>query len=49
MKKAMWIISCISMAGTAFILQFMPESVPMHYDMAGNIDRWGSLIYPAFC
>jgi uncharacterized membrane protein len=42
MKKAMWIISCISLVATAFILQFMPESVPMHYDMAGNIDRWGS-------
>jgi uncharacterized membrane protein len=42
MKKAMWIISCISVVGTAFILPFMPESVPMHYDTAGNVDRWGS-------
>ena len=36
---------------TAVVLQFMPEHVPMHYDMAGNIDRWGSgnenLIVPA--
>jgi uncharacterized membrane protein len=42
MKKAMWIISCISVVGTAFMLPFMPESVPMHYDTAGNVDRWGS-------
>lgn len=50
MKKFMWIISFISLAGTAIVLQFMPDSVPMHYDMAGNIDRWGSkyenLIFP---
>lgn len=42
MKKIMWIISFISLAGTAIVLQFMPDNVPMHYDMAGNIDRWGS-------
>jgi uncharacterized membrane protein len=42
MKKIMWIISFISLAGTTIVLQFMPDSVPMHYDMAGNIDRWGS-------
>lgn len=50
MKKIMWIISFISLAGTAIMVQFMPDSVPMHYDMAGNIDRWGSkyenLIFP---
>lgn len=50
MKKGMWIISFVSLAGTAIVLQFMPGSVPMHYDMAGNIDRWGSkyenLIFP---
>lgn len=46
----LWIISFISLAGTAIVLQFMPERVPMHYDMAGNIDRWGSkyenLVFP---
>ena len=50
MKKIMWIISFVSLVGTAIVLQFMPDSVPMHYDMAGNIDRWGSkyenLIFP---
>ena len=50
MKRIMWAISVISLAGTAVVLQFMPEKVPMHYDLAGNIDRWGSkyenLIFP---
>ena len=50
MKKLMWILSFISLAGTAFVLQYMPDSVPMHYDMSGNIDRWGSkyenMIFP---
>ena len=50
MKKVMWAISFISLIGTAIVLQFMPESVPMHYDAVGNIDRWGSkyenLIFP---
>lgn len=50
MKKVMWAISFISLIGTAIVLQFMPDSVPMHYDAAGNIDRWGSkyenLIFP---
>ena len=38
----MWIISFIALAGTAIVLPYMPDSVPMHYDMSGNIDRWGS-------
>ena len=50
MKKAMWIISFIALAGTAIVLQFIPDQVPLHYDAAGNIDRWGSkyenLIFP---
>ena len=50
MKKLMWIISFIALAGTAIVLQYMPDSVPMHYDMSGNIDRWSSkyenMIFP---
>lgn len=50
MKKIMWAISFISLIGTVMVLQFMPDRIPMHYDMAGNIDRWGSkyesLIFP---
>lgn len=51
MKKIMWIISIIPLAVTVVVLKFMPESVPMHYDALGNVDRWGSryenLIFPA--
>ena len=50
MKKVMWVISFIALAGTVIVLQFMPDQVPMHYDAVGNIDRWGSkyenLIFP---
>ena len=50
MKKIMWIISMASLVITAVVLQFMPDKVPMHYDIAGNVDRWGSkyenLIFP---
>ncbi len=42
MKKIMWAISILSFVLTAIVLQFMPDSVPMHYDLAGNPDRWGS-------
>ena len=50
MKKVMWILSFLSLIGTAVVLQFLPERVPMHFDIAGNIDRWGSkyenLVFP---
>ena len=50
MKKIMWAISGLSLVGTAAALLFLPERVPLHYDLAGNIDRWGSkyenLIFP---
>ncbi len=50
MKKLMWAISILALVLTAIVLQFMPDSVPMHYDLAGNIDRWGAkyenLLFP---
>ena len=42
MKKLMWIISLISVAITAAAVTILPDRVPMHSDIAGNIDRWGS-------
>ncbi len=42
MKKLMWAISILSLVLTTIVLQFMPDSVPMHYNLAGNVDRWGS-------
>lgn len=50
MKKAMWIVTIVPLIVTMVVLQFMPDSVPMHYDLAGEIDRWGSkyenIIFP---
>ncbi len=42
MKKLMWTISFICLAATAVVIQFFPESIPMHHNSAGIIDRWGS-------
>ena len=47
----MWIFALASLAGTIVALQFMPDTIPMHFDFAGNVDRWGSkweaLLFPA--
>jgi len=52
MKKIMWVFSFISLIGMAVSMQFMPDKVPMHFDISGNVDRWGSkyemLIFPVF-
>lgn len=50
MKKTMWFVTILPLIITAVALQFMPDSVPMHYDISGEIDRWGSkyenIIFP---
>lgn len=38
----LWIMTMVSFIITAFALLFMPDSVPMHYGMDGQIDRYGS-------
>ena len=49
--KALWVISFLSLIITCAVIPFMPDSVPMHYSLDGQIDRWGSkyenLIFPA--
>lgn len=49
-KKCLWLISVIPLLITAAVLKDFPDSVPMHYNAAGVIDRWGSkyeeLIFP---
>lgn len=32
----------LPLAVTLIWLQFLPDQVPLHYDYAGSIDRWGS-------
>lgn len=50
MKKIMWIAAMIPVVVTSVVLQFMPDVIPMHHDLEGNTDRWGSktesLIFP---
>lgn len=41
-KIIMWAVTLLPLVVTTIVIQFMPEKVPMHYDVAGNIDRWGS-------
>lgn len=50
MKRIMWIAAMIPLVVTSVVLQFMPDVIPMHHDLEGNTDRWGSktesLIFP---
>lgn len=41
-NKILWGLSLLPMIVTAVVLKFMPDSVPMHYNASGEIDRWGS-------
>lgn len=41
-RLVMWIIAILATVGTIVVIQFLPESVPMHYDYQGNVDRMGS-------
>jgi uncharacterized membrane protein len=49
-NKILWGISLLPSAITLIAIYFMDDKVPMHYDLNGNIDRWGSkyenLIFP---
>lgn len=38
----MWIVTFIPLIATLLLIRFLPAEVPMHYDIEGNIDRWGS-------
>ncbi len=38
----MWIITFIPLIVTLFAINLLPDTVPMHYDAQGNIDRWGA-------
>lgn len=42
MKKLLWLVGCLPLIWTALVLQWLPDEVPMHYDIAGQVDRWGS-------
>ena len=42
MKKIMWFFAILPVLVTSIVLPFMPDTIPMHQDLSGNIDRWGS-------
>ena len=42
MKKIIWSLAVLPTIVTAVALKFMPDTVPLHYNFAGEIDRWGS-------
>lgn len=41
-NRRFWVLTILPLAVTAFVLQFMPDRIPAHYNFAGEIDRWGS-------
>ncbi len=51
-NKILWLFAALSLVATAVAMKFLPEEVPMHYNFAGEIDRYGSkyemLIFPGF-
>ncbi|MCM1308056.1 MAG: SdpI family protein [Butyrivibrio sp.] len=40
--RLLWLITMLPTIITAAAVQFMPDSVPAHYNFKGEIDRWGS-------
>ena len=42
MKTLAKLTAFLPLAVTLVWLQFLPERVPVHYDLAGTADRWGS-------
>lgn len=50
-RTVYWTLMFLPLAVTAAALTVLPDQVPMHYNLAGEIDRWGSkyenLLLPA--
>lgn len=41
-NKILWIITALSFILSAVSVNFLPERIPMHYDINGVVDRYGS-------
>lgn len=41
-SKILWIITFLPLIITTVVFPLMTDKIPMHYDINGNIDRWGS-------
>lgn len=50
-NKLMWIIMAVSVIATAAVVGFLPDTIPMHFDITGAVDRFGSkyeiFLFPA--
>lgn len=38
----LWLFTLLPTIITTIVIPFMPDRIPLHYDIHGNIDRWGS-------
>ncbi len=49
-NKILWTTAILPLFISVIAIQFMEDKVPLHYDIKGNINRWGSkyeeLIFP---
>lgn len=41
-NKILWITTLLPLVVTLISINFLPERIPRHYDLQGNIDAWGS-------
>lgn len=50
-KTTIYLLMLLSVVITAIMLQFMPDTIPTHYNAAGEVDRLGSkyesILFPA--
>lgn len=50
-KTLYWILMLLPLAVVLVALQFLPDQIPAHYGIGGQVDRWGSkyetLVFPA--
>lgn len=42
LKPVAWVVIAVPLLYLALTWKFIPETVPMHYDLKGNVDRYGS-------
>lgn len=51
-KKIFSVLMILPLAAVLIALQFLPDQIPAHYNLTGQVDRWGSkyetLVFPAF-
>lgn len=41
-RKIMCVLALVNLVVMAVLMSYLPEKMPMHYDLNGVVDRWGS-------